>query len=68
MGDLTVERPDRMDDLTVERPDRMGDLTVESYEDGGAMPLRVYAYMHFWLEIMRVVARFLNQDLQDFED
>ncbi len=52
----------------VERPDRMGDLTVESYEDGGAMPLRVYAYMHFWLEIMRAAARFLNQDLQDFED
>jgi len=24
MGDLRVERPDRMDDLTVERPDRMG--------------------------------------------
>ena len=33
-----------MGDLTVERPDRMGDLKVESYEDGGAMPLRVYAY------------------------
>ena len=43
----------------------MGDLTVESYEDGGAMPLRVYAYTHFWLEIMCVVARYLNQDFED---
>ena len=57
-----------MGDLKVQRPDRMDDLTVESYEDGGAMPLRVYAYMHFWLEIMRVVAGCLNQDIQDFED
>ena len=52
----------------MERPDGMGDLTVESYEDGGAMPLRVYAYMHFWLEIMRVVAGCLNQDFQDLWD
>ena len=46
----------------------MDDLTVESYEDGGAMPLRVYAYMHFRLEIMRVVAGCLNQDIQDLRD
>ena len=45
----------------------MGDLTVESYEDGGAMPLRVYAYtlLEWKLCALQPV---LNQDLQDSQD